>query len=164
MIKNYEELEERLKEYAMNFATLHKKEAEMNERLNRIKEDFDEKTKDLRYAIDTLSTEISMFCTKNKKDFEKSRSKEYNFGTIGFRTTPPKVAVLNRKYSIKTVIELTKRLFQNTYIRIKEELDKEAILADYSQKKLDDEKLASIGLKVDQEEQLYINPKFEEFV
>ncbi len=164
MIKCYEELEERLKEYAMNFATLHKKEAEMNERLNRIKEDFDEKTKDLRYAIDTLSTEISMFCTKNKKDFEKSRSKEYNFGVIGFRTTPPKVAVLNRKYSIKTVIELTKRLFQNTYIRIKEELDKEAILADYSQKKLDDEKLASIGLKVDQEEQFYINPKFEEFV
>jgi len=164
MIKCYEELEERLKEYAMNFATLHKKEAEMNERLNRIKEDFDEKTKDLRYAIDTLSTEISMFCTKNKKDFEKSRSKEYNFGVIGFRTTPPKVVVLNRKYSIKTVIELTKRLFQNTYIRIKEELDKEAILADYSQKKLDDEKLASIGLKVDQEEQFYINPKFEEFV
>jgi len=164
MIKTYEELEEKLKEYSINFATLHRKEAEMNERLNQIKEDFDEKTKELRYTIDTLSTEISMFCTKNKSDFDKVRSKEFQFGTVGFRVNPPKVTLLNRKYNLKTVLELVKRLYKKAYVRVKEDLDKEAILADYASKKLDDGKLAGIGLKVDQDEQFYIDAKYEELV
>jgi phage host-nuclease inhibitor protein Gam len=162
MIKTYEELEKALKEYAVNDVALAKKEAEMNQKINKIKEEFDEKTKELRYVIDTTSGEIEAFCNNNKKDFEKNRSKEYQFGTIGFRTSPPKVAILNRKYNTKTVLELIKRVFKSAYIRVKEDLDKESILADYSQKKLDDSKLASVGLKIDQDEQFYITAKYEE--
>ncbi len=164
MIKNYEELEVNLKEYAINYAAIAKKEAEMNEKINKIKEDFEEKTKELRYVADILSSEINAFCEKNKADFEKTRSKEFQFGIIGFRTTPPKVTLLNRKYNIKTVLELVKKIYKKAYIRVKEEIDKEAILADYSAKKLDDGKLAGIGLKIDQDEQFYINPKYEELV
>jgi phage host-nuclease inhibitor protein Gam len=162
MIKTYEELELQLKEYAVNYATLTKKEAEMNEKLNKIKEDFDEKTKELRYTIETIQGEINAFCTKNKSDFDKVRSKEFQFGTVGFRVNPPKVTLLNRKYNLKTVLELVKRLYKKAYVRVKEDLDKEAILADYAGKKLDDGKLAGVGLKVDQDEQFYIIPKYEE--
>jgi phage host-nuclease inhibitor protein Gam len=162
MIRTYEELEKALKEYAVNDAALAKKEAEMNQKINKIKEEFEEKTKELRYVISTISGEIEAFCNNNKKDFEKNRSKEYQFGTIGFRTSPPKVTILNRKYNTKTVIELIKRVFKSAYIRVKEDIDKESILADYSQRKLDDGKLASVGLKIDQDEVFFITPKYEE--
>lgn len=162
MIKTYEELENALKEYAINDTALAKKEAEMNQRINKIKEEFEEKTKELRYVIDTTAGEIEAFCNKNKSDFDKSRSKEYQFGTVGFRTSPPKVAILNRKYNTETVLELIKRVFKKAYIRVKEDLDKEAILADYAGKKIDDGKLASVGLKIDQDEQFFITAKYEE--
>ena len=162
MIKTYEELELQLKEYAVNYAALAKKEAEMNEKLNKIKEDFEEKTKELRYTAETMQVEINAFCTKNKSDFDKVRSKEFQFGVVGFRVNPPKVILLNRKYNLKTVLELVKRLYKKAYVRVKEDLDKEAMLADYAGKKLDDGKLAGVGLKVDQDEQFYINPKYEE--
>ncbi|HPN37203.1 MAG TPA: host-nuclease inhibitor Gam family protein [Melioribacteraceae bacterium] len=164
MIKTYEELELQLKEYAVNYAALVKKEAEMNEKLNKIKQDYEEKTKELRYTTETIQGEINAFCTKNKSDFDKVRSKEFQFGTVGFRVNPPKVTLLNRKYNLKTVLELVKRLYKKAYVRVKEDLDKEAILADYAGKKLDDGKLAGVGLKVDQDEQFYIDAKYEELV
>jgi phage host-nuclease inhibitor protein Gam len=164
MIKTYEELEIQLKEYALNYAALAKKEAEMNEKLNKIKQDYEEKTKELRYTTETIQGEINAFCTKNKSDFDKVRSKEFQFGTVGFRVNPPKVTLLNRKYNLKTVLELVKRLYKKAYVRVKEDLDKEAILADYAGKKIDDGKLAGVGLKIDQDEQFFITAKYEELV
>lgn len=164
MIKTYEELDVQLKEYAVNYAALAKKEAEMNEKINKIKQDFEEKTKEIRYATDTISSEINAFCLKNKTDFDKTRSKEFQFGVVGFRTSPPKVTLLNRKYNLKTVLELVKRIYKKAYVRVKEDLDKEAILADYAGKKIDDGKLAGVGLKIDQDEQFFITAKYEELV
>lgn len=164
MIKKWEEIPKQLQELAKNEATLAKKEAQMNEQINRIKEKYAAETKERQYIVDTLRSEIEAFCIKNKSEFDKQRSREFQFGVIGFRISPPKVVLLNRKYNMKTVIELVKRVFSNGYLRIKEELDKETILADYSQQKLDDSKLAAIGLKIDQDETFFVEPKFEELV
>ncbi len=162
MIKTYEELSVSLKELANAEANVAKQEALMNEKINKIKEDFEAKTKESRLIITQLEKEIESFALVNKKDFEKQRTKEFQFGSIGFRVAPPKVAFLNRKYNGKTVLELAKRVFGKAYVRSKEELDKESILADYSQKKLDDSKLAGIGLKIDQDDQFFYTTKYEE--
>ena len=68
---------------------------------------------------------------------------------------------LNRKYNVKTSIELIKKIFSGAYIRIKEEIDTERILTDLAQEKLNDEKLASVGLKVDQDEKFVIEIDWE---
>ncbi|MDP4176289.1 MAG: host-nuclease inhibitor Gam family protein [Bacteroidota bacterium] len=150
-----------LKMIATQKAYIAKKEAEMNDKIYIIKEKYEEETIDAQREVDNLTTDVEAYCIKNKTDFEKSRSRVLGFGTVGFRNNPPKVTTLNRKYNLKTSLELVKRLFKKKYVRTKEELDKEAILADYAAKTLDDKKLAGVGLKIDQDETFFCEINWE---
>lgn len=159
--KTIADLENGLYEIAFREAEIAKKEAVMNQKIQTIKESFDENTRTIRSEADLIRSDIKAFCIKNKFEFEKQRTIDFNVGSVGFRTNPPKVTLLNRKYNLKTALELTKRIFTGAYIRVKEEIDKESILADYSQKKITDEKLAGVGLKIDQDESFSIDIKWE---
>lgn len=141
---------------------LQKQEAEMNEQIQKIREAFEMNTYLVRTSKAMLEKELEKFCINNKHEFEKQRSKELVHGIAGFRTTPPKLALLNRKYKWETVLELLKNFkWAVEYIRTKEEVNKESILAAYSGKEIDDTKLAAVGLKVDQQEKFFYAIKWE---
>lgn len=161
MIRTFDEADKTLLEIAKLDSFVTQKEVEMNGRINKIKEKFDEETKQARAEKDMLAEEINGFAQLNKKEFEKQRSRPLTFGIIGFRTTPPKVSQLNRKYSAKTSIELLKKLFTSKYLRTVEEVNKEEILTDYAVNKINDEQLASVGLKVDQEDKFFFELNWE---
>lgn len=161
MLRTNEEVNKSLLEIAKLDSYLAKKEADLNSSLNKIKEKFEEETKQSKTEREMLVEELQNYAILNKKEFEKQRSKNMTFGTIGFRTTPPKVAQLNRKYTVKTSIELLKKLFTGKYLRTVEEMNKEEILTDYSMNKINDEKLASVGLKVDQDDRFYFEINWE---
>lgn len=154
-INSFEECDQALKELALATFDLEKNEAEMNERIQAVKEEYENKTAASRGKKEDLEQQIEAFSLINKPEFNKLRTKELIYGWIGFRTNPPKVAQLNRKYSVQTSVELLKKIFKKKYLREKTEMDKEKILADYAIKKLTDEKLASVGLKVDQDDAFY---------
>ena len=151
-IQNFEDVNKTLLEIAKKDSFITKKEVEMNEKLNKIKNGFDDDVKEVRAQKQLLEQEVEGFCKVNKEEFGKLKSMALLFGTVFFRTTPPKVTQLNKKYSVVTTIELAKKLFKQKFIREKAELDKEAILTSYAAKEINDEKLAAIGLKIDQEE------------
>jgi len=168
--RSYGDVENALAELAEITHSITKKEAEMNTKLQQIKEKFESESRELRESKSILETSIEAFCKLHRKDFEKSRSKEFLSGVIGFRNNPPKVVQLNKKYNVKTTIELIKKLGLTAYLRVKEELNKEMILADYRSpdesgksetNKLDDSKLSAIGLRVDQDESFFIEIKKE---
>lgn len=161
-INELKDVEIALQELALHENKIAKAEVQMNMQINKIKDEFDEKTREDRAYSETIRLDLEDFARKNYKMFEKERTKDFVFGIIGFRKNPPKVTLLNRKYTIKTAIELIKRIFDGTYIRTKQELDKESILADYTQKKLTDENLAAVGLKIDNDESFICEVKFEE--
>jgi phage host-nuclease inhibitor protein Gam len=140
-----------------------KAEAEMNERIQIIRDEYDRKTNITRTMLEGLKAELERFSIANKDAFEKTRTKDMIHGSFGFRSTPPKTALLNRKYKWETVLELLKRFpWAADFIRKKEEVDKEAILASYSSKEVDDQKLAAVGLKIDQDEKFFIEIRWEE--
>ncbi len=151
-IQTFEDVNKALFEIAQKDSFITKKEVAMNEKINKIKTEFDQETKTIRAEKQLLEQEIEGYCKANKLEFGKQKSKSLLFGTVFFRTTPPKVSQLNRKYTVATTIELAIKLFKNKFVREKKELDKDAILASYAAKEIDDEKLAAIGLKIDQEE------------
>ena len=138
-----------------------KKEAEMNAKIAKIKAAYEEETLEARQDYDYFKSEVEGWSLKNKLMFLKTRSIEFTIGKIGFRTNPPKVVLLNKKYNLKTAIELINRVFDGKYVRSKEEIDKESILADYSGKKLVDETLAGVGLRVDQDETFFVEVDYE---
>ena len=141
---------------------LAKAEAEMNEKIQVVRDEYERKTNVTRAMRDGLKSEVERFCIVNKDTFEKSRRKNFIHGIVGFRSTPPKTALLNRKYKWETVLELLKKLNLVKYVRTKEEIDKDAILASYASKEIDDQKLAAVGLKIDQDEKFFIDIKWEE--
>jgi phage host-nuclease inhibitor protein Gam len=157
-LKSFEEVDQSLLRLGQVEAFVQKREAEMNEKIQLLRDGFDRTTSAPRTETKLLQDEIEAFCILHKDEFEKSRSKDLVHGSVSFRVGNPSVAALNRKYSFKTIIELLKRLgLAKLYLRTKEEIDKEAILADYAAKKISDDKLAAAGIKVDQKESFNID-------
>jgi phage host-nuclease inhibitor protein Gam len=141
---------------------LQRQEAEMNEQIQKIRDAFEMNSYLVRTTKSLLEKELEKFCITNKDEFEKVRSKDLVHGVIGFRITPPKLAPLNKKYKWDTILELIKRFkWSSPFVRTKQEVDKEGLLAAYSAKEIDDAKLAVLGIKVDQDEKFFADVKWE---
>lgn len=162
-IKSYEEINVKLYERAQIEHRMGKEESAMNSKLEKIKNEFDEKTADDRAKKAVIDQQIEDFLIANKADFMEVRKKLLTHGTVGFQTTPPKVTFLNRKYNENTVIELLKKIFKGKFVRTKETIDKDEILCSVAQSELTDKKLAAVGLKVDQSEKTVIEINWESF-
>lgn len=162
-IKSYEEVNAKLYEKAQIEHRIAKEESAMNSRIEKIKNEFDEKTSDDRAKKAVIDQQIEDFLIANKTDFIEVRKKNLTHGTVGFQTTPPKVTFLNRKYNEDTVIELLKKIFKGKFVRSKETIDKDEILSSIAQNELTDQKLAAVGLKVDQGEKTVIEINWESF-
>lgn len=161
-LTNIKEVETAVFKMAEAKAVIAGHEAELNKQINKLREDFEKKTKKQREQIDEIMPDVEAFCIKNKLLFQKTKSIELPAGRIGFRVSTPRISMLNRKYNQKTVLELVKRLFKSDYIRTKEELDKEKMLSDYSGKLLTDDQIAAVGLRVEQDENFFVDLKWEE--
>ena len=162
-LQSFTDVDIHLRELAKLESHLTTEEARMNEQINKIKEAFDAKTSSDRAQKSLLESEIESFCTSQKKEFDKNRTKKLAFGEVYFRMTTPKVNQLNRKFTVKTTIEFLKKLYKNKYIRTKEEIDKERILEDYTAEKIDDSKIAAVGLRIDQEDRFGYKIDWEKF-
>lgn len=173
----FEDVDSALLQIGKNESVRAKKEAAMNAAIQKIRAKYEEETKSERENISTLESDIQTFCLKNKKEFEKDkRSVDLVHGSVGFRTNPPKVLQLSNKFKIATTIELIKKILDPAkYLRTKTELNKEAVLTDYVEKKktaelkpeeletkLTDEKLSAVGLRIDQEETYFYEIKWDE--
>ncbi len=111
--------------------------------------------------IEAIGSEISaklILCEKyatthRESLFGKLKSAASSLGLFGFRTGNPKLVLLNRKWKWDDVLQALKSLGREELIRRKEECDKDAL------KKLEDAELAAVGLRIDQEETFFIEPK-----
>lgn len=111
-------------------------------------------------SINSLTQQLQRWAEANPSEFPKDRkSIPMSAGTIGFRTGTPKLALLSRAWSWDKVLSSIKLSgFFPSFIRTKEEVDKDAILGDYSDKIVADFELTALGLKVTQTESFFIEP------
>lgn len=177
-IKSYEEVDSSLLEIGKAESVRSKKESEMNEKIQIIRDEYERETADVRDIIAEHESAIQTFVERNREDFETVRNKVLIHGTVGLRTSPPKLLQHSSKFKIAHTIELIKKIFpklKDRYLREKTELNKEAIIQDYKPKNeipkdlskaeadkiLDDKKLLAIGLRVDQDEKFTYEIKWE---
>ena len=114
--------------------------------------------------IDKISQQISAklvlcekFATTHRETlFGKLKSAASALGLFGFRTGNPKLVLLNRKWKWDDVLQALRTTERTELIRTKQEPDKDAL------KKLGDADLASLGLRIDQDETFFIEPKRED--
>lgn len=102
-----------------------------------------------------LVKELELWADTDAETWE-SKTMETPFGKIGFRTSTPAVVLIKKiARNFKEAIELLASRLPG-YLRRVPEIDKESILKDAREEKLDATKLAKCGLKVDQKEEFWI--------
>lgn len=109
-----------------------------------------------------LTDQLRAWSEAHPDQFPKGRkSLDLVSGVLGFRTGTPKLALLSRAWNWDKVLAQLKQM-ANRFVRTKEEVDKEAILAEhagFTDKQAAADLLKLWGVKVTQDESFFIEPR-----
>jgi phage host-nuclease inhibitor protein Gam len=154
-ITNWEEVDSTLKRLAEIEIKTAKINGEMTVQINDIKEDAAKKAEPLNIEKKALEAQITLFCEANKHEFADKRSKEFNFGVVGFRVVRS-VPLPRDKKKLETLIKSIKAYGLHECIAYEEKPDKDKLCD------LDDAMLAKLALKRKIEDSFRIQPRIEE--
>lgn len=117
----------------------------------------------LSETIKNQTDTLRAWAEANPDQFPKGRkSIEMTSGTLGFRTGTPALKLFSRAFTWDKVLQLIRQGAAADYIRTKEEVAKDTILADHASKIIQDADLRTLGLKVDQSESFFVEPNLTE--
>lgn len=150
--------------YAQSSTSLARIEAKMNKEINEVKSKYQDEIITLKEAMEEPMEILEVFAREQKPNWGKKKSLELLHSTIGFRTGTPKVEK-DKKFTWDGVAELIKnsKVFGPIFLRTKEEINKEAIIACQDEKILQGLQ-EKCFVRVVQEESFYVETKKEELV
>lgn len=153
-IKNYEDVNLTLKRLAELSVALEKINGEVTLECNRIKESRASEVERINNEKKYLEQCITNFCEDNKGDFAEKRSKDFTFGTIGYKLTKS-VTLPRVKEKVEKLLIALKSYGCTKCIKYEETIDKDEIV------ELDDSTLVKLGLKRTIKDNFRIVPKIE---
>jgi phage host-nuclease inhibitor protein Gam len=104
-------------------------QADMNDQLSKLREQFEAEAKPHAERIVELTQGVHLYCEAHREELTnagKVKTHAFASGEVKWRKNPPSVAIR----AAEVVIETLKRLGLGQFVREKEEINKEAILAD----------------------------------
>lgn len=135
---------------------------QMDRELTAVRENYDAPIAAYGKQIAEKTALLEGWASANPEEFPKDRkSIDMVHGTVGFRTGTPKLKTLFRK-TWEAVKETLKAFGLIQFVRGKEEVDKEKIIAAYQAKEIGDNDLKKVGVAVVQDETFFVEPKLEE--
>lgn len=140
-------------------------EAKMNEEVNEVKSRYSGEITLLKEQLKEPTDLLEVYANEQKGSWGKKKSIQLLYVEVGFRTGTPKL-FKQKNFTWEAVLELLKKnkVFQ-PFIRIKEEINKEAILSLNTTNKKDQQRLQQLKeqcfLYIDQEPCFYIKPRKE---
>ena len=155
-----EQFNEALSAFAVANAKEQTINAKMDEAITKIRDKYADELSELKDAQELQKEVVQVYCQENQDTlFSKKKSLETVHGTVGFRTGTPALKTA-KGFTWASVLTLAKRVLPN-YIRSKEEINKEALLADREKPEI---KVAfqEIGVVVEQGESFFIELKKED--
>lgn len=153
-INNYENVNEALKRIAELSVGIERINGEVTLECNRIKESRSAEIDKLSNEKKYLEQCITSFCEENKADFAEKRSKDFTFGTIGYRLVKS-VSLPRVREKIDKLLLSLKSYGCNDCIKYEESIDKDAVC------ELEDSTLVKLGLKRVVKDNFRIVPKIE---
>lgn len=148
-LSSWAEVDNCLQDIAIQSNKVKEIEADMNSAIINLQEKYQPKLNELNSEIMGIEKNIELFCLDHKEEFGGKKTKELNYGLVSFRTGTPKLATLKGFTwdAVKNLVKATKK-YAVQFIRIKEDLDKQGILASG----MKNPELAKIGVHIVQEE------------
>lgn len=108
--------------------------------------------------IKNKSALVQSWAEANPEAFGKLKSLRLAFGTIGFRTGTPKLKTLSGWTFARVLERLLALPWGRAYVRVAEDIDREALIAASRQGNLTDAELREAGCRVAQDESFFIEP------
>lgn len=131
----------------------------MNAEVERVKRAHQATLDALAAELAPVKAGVLTWAETNPQEFGKTRSIEFAHGIVGFRVGNPALKAL-RGWTWDRVLSAIKEHGYPRFIRTREEVDKVRILSEREALGLDG--LAGIGVRVEQADEPYIEPKLEE--
>jgi len=128
----------------------------MDQRLKEVREEYEGQLADINDRLTPLLLRVQAWAEANTQEFGKFKSLDMLHGFIGWRISTPTLKTLSG-WTWARVLEALKMLGHSPFIRVKEEVDKQAIIA--QREALLDGDLRQFGCKIIQEEMFYVDPK-----
>ncbi|HOT73758.1 MAG TPA: host-nuclease inhibitor Gam family protein [Anaerohalosphaeraceae bacterium] len=136
-IQSWEEADKLLAILGTELAFIEQQEAEADRIIQGAKEELLYRVRPAQERIEKIVRSLEAFCTARKEDFGKNKSRQLNFGTLGWRKSTSLALSKNTLEKIKEVFGPQAQ----AYLRIKETPDKDALA------KLSDEQLRAIAAR-----------------
>jgi phage host-nuclease inhibitor protein Gam len=120
---------------------------------------FEQSAGPLKKAIEDKTALLATWAQNAPDEFPKGlKSIKLTHGVVGFRTGTPKLKTL-AKWTWDRVLENIKALPSlKGFLRVKEEVNKDAILSAYSEERLFPQDLRTLGVQVVQDEAFFVEP------
>ncbi|MCE5184960.1 MAG: host-nuclease inhibitor Gam family protein [Planctomycetaceae bacterium] len=147
-ISGWGEADEHLKTIGDLQLQIQQAEADATQQINVIKAELKTTTESITADIKLHVKSLQAFCANHQDDFGKARSRQLQFGVVGWRASTAIKICQDAVDRLKTVFGKK----AEPYIRVKEEADKEALA------KLTDEQLAAVGCKRENRDVFYAEP------
>lgn len=156
-INNFDEVDNTLKQIALNDTFIEEQTALMNQQLLSVKEQYEPGIKKRIEENKQLEKEIEKFLKKNKSFFEKIRSKLLTFGKVGFRLGK-KHLDKTKAVTWETVTEKFFELFGSKYVIVKKTLNKDDVIDAVDKGDLSIEQIESTGAVIVQKDRPFYKP------
>lgn len=147
--QNWDEVNQAMKRLAELNIQKKRLENEQNTRIDEVKKDISLQSEELIKEIDFIKKDITRFAEQHRDEFTQKRTKTLTFGKISFRYTSW-VWVEDAKSAIKSL----KTFAMDKYLRVKEELDKDALID------ADPKLLAKCGIQLRSGDKITIEPDY----
>lgn len=155
-----DQMEEAFGVFAFADAKMQGINAAMDAEITKIRERNADELAKWQQQKDTSLEVLQTYATENRDElFSKKKSMETAHGVLGFRTGTPKLKT-RKGFTWAAVLELL-RQFNPAYVRTTEEIAKDKLLADRDEEEMP-ELMQKVGIKVEQDETFFVEPKKEE--
>lgn len=130
--------------------------AEMDHELTEIRARYEPQITAYGQELDAAMALAQRWAEANPAEFNGRKSIDMMHGVVGFRTGTPKLKLLSG-WTWTKVLDVLKLNKVVEFVRTKEEVDKECILA--NRETISEDTLKRIGVKVVQDESFFVEPK-----
>ena len=158
---SFDDAQQASETFAQNQTRLSKIEAKMNEELNKVKSKYQDEITEIKEALEEPMQVLEVYANEQKHTWGKKKSFEFLHSIVGFRTGTPSVTK-SKKVTWDFITEqLAKAKDMLSFVRTKQELNKEAILAEDNEEVLKTLK-EQYYIEIEQKESFYVAAKAEE--
>lgn len=156
IVTSRQEAEMRAAEVTEKITILNSLKSDMDSQINHIRESYSDRVSELENVIAEKTECLRAWAEVNPSEFAKNKSIQLQCATIGFRTGQYQAKPI-KGWTWDRVLEKLHLNKLSRYIRTKEEIDKQTLIADRETLEL-----SAIGVRVFQEESFFLEPMITE--